>query len=322
MISYPIHTENSPLQAIDTSFSHYVEQRKKDTGIHMNGSVPDYAFALDYELRRKLDQIPHFMNLCKKITSTIETRQLQQINQYALQVGPNQFPEIYEMGLDCAHRLGIGIPNIYIENNPLMNAYTCASDDTSPLLVLYTGIVDRMTPGELKAVIGHECGHIQNRHLVYQNVINMLLNSASSAPGLTGLLLSLAIISLMQFWTRAAEVTADRAGMICADSIQDALTANAKLASGGTLNTSYQQTMDLSAIHDQLAMTLDNPTRMLEITNTHPAFARRIFCDKEFEQCDVLYSWRPDMKKPGLTLRSKEETDERCKKLVNIIKNK
>lgn len=72
MISYPIYTEHSPLQAIDTSFSHYVEQRKKDTGIHMNGSVPDYAFALDYELRRKLDQIPHFMNLCKKITSTLE----------------------------------------------------------------------------------------------------------------------------------------------------------------------------------------------------------------------------------------------------------
>lgn len=286
----------------------------------MKGSVPDYAFALDYELRSKLDKIPHFLSLCKKITSTIETREMQKINQSALKVGPNQFPQIYQMGVDCAHRLGIGIPNIYIENNTFMNAYTYASDDTSPLLVLYTGIVDRMTPGELKAVIGHECGHIHNRHMVYENVINKLLTGAS---GLTGsVVLSLANVSLMLFWTRAAEVTADRAAVICADNIQDALSVNAKLASGGTLNTAYQQTMDLDALHDQLEMTMDNPSRLLEITNDHPAFARRVFCEKEFEQCEVLYTWRPELRKPGMKLRSKSEMDERCKKLVNIVKNK
>lgn len=320
MITYEIDTEVSPIAGIDTSFSHYVEKRKGETGAHMKGSVPDYAFALDYELRAKLDQIPHFLSMCKKITSTMETRAMQQINQSAIQVGPNQFPEIYEMGVDCAYRLGIGIPNIYIENSASMNAYTIASDDTSPLLVLYTGIVDRMTPGELKAVIGHECGHIHNRHLVYESVINKLLTSAA---GLTGsMVLSLANVSLMQFWTRAAEVTADRAAMICADNIQDALSVNAKLGSGGTLNTTYQKTMDLDALHDQLEMTLSNPSRLLEITSDHPAFARRIFCGKEFEQSEILYSWRPELKKPGMRLRSKAELDERCKKLVNIVKNK
>lgn len=320
MIQYEIDTEKSPIERIDTSFAHYVEKRKQEASVHMNGSVPDYAFALDYELRAKLDQIPHFQSLCKKITSTIETRTMQEINQGAMQVGPNQFPEIYEMGVDCAHRLGIGIPNIYIVNSTDMNAYTMASDDTSPLLVLYTGIVDRMTPGELKAVIGHECGHIHNRHCVYENVINKLLVGAS---GLTGsFVLSMANMALMQFWTRAAEVTADRAAMICSDNIQDALSVNAKLGSGGTLNTSYQQTMDLDTLHDQLEMTLNNPTRLLELQNDHPAFARRIFCGKEFEQSEILYSWRPELKKPGMQLRSKKELDERCKKLVNIVNNK
>lgn len=320
MIDYRIDTEVSPIRIIDTSFENYVARRKRENGIHMNGTVPDYAFALDYELRSRLDQIPHFHSLCKKITSTIETRQMQIVNQGALQVGPNQFPEIYQMGVECAHRLGIGIPNIYIQNSTEMNAFTYASDDTSPLLVLYTGIVDRMTPGELKAVIGHECGHIHNQHTVYENVINMLLNGAS---GLTGsIVLSLANVSLMQFWTRAAEVTADRAGIICADNIQDAMNVNAKLASGGTLNATYQKTMDINAIYEQLSMTLDNPTRLLEIQRDHPAFARRVFCDKEFEQCEVLYSWRPDLKKPGMKLRTKSETDLRCKKLVNIVKNR
>ncbi len=320
MLEYTIDTEKSPIRFIDTSFRNYVTKRKREADVHMNGTVPDYAFALDYELRSKLDQIPHFHGLCKKITATIENRQMQIINQGALQVGPNQFPEIYEMGVECAHRLGIGIPNIYIQNNPEMNAYTMASDDTSPLLVLYTGIVDRMTPGELKAVIGHECGHIHNQHLVYQNVIDMILTGATGYTG--SILLSVANVSLMQFWTRAAEVTADRAGIICADNFQDALNVNAKLASGGTLNATYQKTMDIDAIYEQLSMTLDNPTRLLEIGSDHPAFARRVFCEKEFEKCEVLYSWRPDMKKVGIRPRTKEETDAQCRKIVNIMRNK
>lgn len=320
MEKYIIDTDFSPVKEIDTSFEHYVAKRKKETDIHMNGTVPDYAFDLDYELRTKLDGIPHFHSICKKISSTRETREMQVINQSGMQTGPNQFPEIYQMGVECAHRLGIGIPNIYIVNGTEMNAYTYASDDTSPLLVLYTGIVNRMTPGELKAVIGHECGHIHNQHLVYQNVINQLLTGVS---GLTGnFVLSLANVALMQLWTRAAEVTADRAAFICADNFQDAFSVNAKIASGGIINANYQKTMDMDAIYEQLTMTLDNPTRLLEITKDHPSFARRIFCEKEFEQCEVLYKWRPETLKTGMRIHSKAETDARCKKLVNIVKNK
>lgn len=320
MLNYSIDTENSPIRMIDTSFENYVTKRKRETGIHMKGTVPDYAFSLDYELRSRLDQIPHFYSLCKRITSTIENRMMQITNQGALQVGPKQFPEIYQMGVECARRLGIGIPNIYIENDLEMNAYTYASDDTSPLLVLKTGMVDRLTPGELKAVIGHECGHIHNQHLVYQNVINKILTGTSGLAG--SFVLSTANQSLMHFWTRAAEVTADRAALICADNVQDVINVDAKLASGGTLNTTYQKTVDIDAIYEQLSMTLDNPTRLLEIVSAHPAFARRVFCDKEFEQCEVLYSWRPDMKKPGMRIHTKEETDAKCKKLVNIYRNK
>ena len=88
------------------------------------------------------------------------------------------------------------------------------------------------------------------------------------------------------------------------------------------LYTTYQKTMDVDAIYEQLLMTLDNPTRLLEIQRDHPAFARRVFCSKEFEQCEVLYSWRPDIRKPGTRVHKKDETDAKCKKLVSFYKNK
>lgn len=307
----------SPLRHIDTSFASYVARRKSAESEHMAGGVPDYAFALDYELRSQLMKIPYFHSICKKINATLETREAQFFNQKAVAAGPNQFPDIYKMGVDCAHRLGIGVPNIFVYSNPTMNAFTYARDDTSPMIVLFSGIVERMTPGELKCVVAHECGHIHNQHMVFQNVINVILNSGGD--GLTGMVLSLANLSLMQFWTRAGEVTADRAALICADDPQDAVNVNAKLLYGGALNNASQ--VDLDALREQLEQTLDNPTRFYEIYNDHPSAVRRIFADKEFEECEVFYRWRPELKKPGMTVRTKEETDARCQKLVNIINN-
>jgi hypothetical protein len=78
-----------------------------------------------------------------------------------------------------------------------------------------------MSPGELKCVIAHECGHIHNRHAVYKTIIRVLLDSS-------GGFVSAANTILMQLWTRAGEITADRAAMICADSIEDAIRVNKK----------------------------------------------------------------------------------------------
>lgn len=316
MINYEIE-HVSPLQHIDTSFQHYVTKRIASEKQHLKEGIPDYAFSMDYELREKMKKIPYFYSISKKISSTYVARQIQITNQSGIAVGPKQFPEIYQMGVDCAHRLGIGIPNIFIINDPTINAYTYAADDVSPIVVLHSGIVERMTSGELKCVIGHECGHIHNQHLVYKTVINTVL---SGEKGVLGSIFSMANLALMQLWTRAGEVTADRAAMICADDVNDAIQVNSKLLYGATLNTSYE--VNISALREQLETTLNNPTKIMEVLSDHPNSIRRIIADMEFEECEIFYSWRPELKKPGTIMRSKETTDMRCKRVVNILDNK
>lgn len=308
----------SPLDSIDVSFSNYVAMRKREESLHMEDGVPDYAFDLDYELRRRMEQIPHFTGLCKKISATIETRAIQIYNQQAVAVSPEQYGEIYSMGTDCAKRLGIGTPNIFVYPSPQINAFTCASDTISPMIVLYSGIVDRLKPAELKCVIAHECGHIHNEHTIYQNVVGEILNSGS---GILGFFLSVANMALMQFWTRACEITADRAAVICADNVEDAVNVQKKLFSGATFNAEFQENLNLDALKAQLDVTLNNPSRLYEIMSDHPSGLRRIFCMKEFEECEIYYKWRTEKKKPGSIGRNKEETDERCRKLVNIWNN-
>lgn len=315
----------SPLRGLNSGFRSYLEQKKTAAQGHLDGNgLPDYAFAADYELRKKLDAIPQFYQLSQKICATYASRQLRIINQSALAVGPNQFSEVYEMGRDCAKRLGIGIPNIYIVSNPELNAYTIATDDIEPLIVLHSALYERLTPGELRTVIGHECGHIHNQHGVYNIMAQLLLGSgvaAVSTSGLSSLLLSPILLGAqmaLNAWSRAMEVTSDRAGMICCERVEDAHTAEAKFLYGAAFGEHH---ISFEELKKQLDMQTSNLTRLEELGRSHPVAVRRIMAEELFAECEIFYRWRPDLRVPGQTLRSKEETDELCRHYVNVFKN-
>ena len=57
----------SPLDKIDVRFANYIANRKAEESGHMVNGVPDYAFDLDNELRQKINAIPGFVSICKKI---------------------------------------------------------------------------------------------------------------------------------------------------------------------------------------------------------------------------------------------------------------
>lgn len=316
----------SPLYGLDSSFRSYVRKRKESSNAHMAGNgLPDYAFAADYELRKKLDSIPHFYSLGKKICATYVSRQLQIINQSGLAVGPNQFPDVYEIGRDCAKRLGIGIPNIYIVNNLELNAYTIAMDDTEPLIVIYSGLYERFTSGELRTVIGHECGHIHNQHGIYNMMVQILLEGgvgAAALGGVSSLLLSPVLIGAqvaLNAWSRAEEVTCDRAGMICCERLEDAYSAEAKFLYGAAFG---EHTIDYEELEKQLQMQTENIARLEELTSNHPTTVRRIMAEKAFAECELLYQWRPDLRQPGQSLHNKDYVDDLCRKYIQVVKKK
>lgn len=290
----------------------------------MDGNgIPNYAFALDYECRKKLDSIPRFYDTAKTITGTYVSRMTHEFTRTSLAVGPTQFPEIYQIACDCAKTLGIGIPNVFIQNDPTMNAFTYATDDIEPMVVVHSGLMERMTAGELKYVIGHECGHIQNYHSAYQYLSQLVLNAGLSvAYGVSRMLATLMTAGsrvLLATWSRAAETTADRAGMLCADRSEDCYSALAKIMYGGTIGSEHE--IDYEAVRAQLEHTISNVARYSEILDDHPAIARRIAALQEFCECRVYYEWRPDQKKPGQLMRTKEETDECCRRYIDLTKN-
>lgn len=317
-----MYEENcTALSGIDCSFGNYLARRKMMEAKRMDGNgIPNYAFALDYQTRKKLDAVPGLYNTAKTFYSTTVPRQIQMYNRNALAVGPDQFPEIYALVTDCARKLGIAIPNVYIINTTEMNAAAYASDDVEPLIIIYNGLRERMTLGELKFIIGHECGHIQNYHVLYQTIVAGFVSAGiATAESVSLQLAQLAFKGCtvaLNTWSRAAEVTADRAGMICADSLEDCVNAIAKLMYGGTI--SQQDEINYKSIMSQLHMAMGNISRYEELFSSHPSSARRLAVMQEFSQCETFYEWRPDLKSPGITTRSKAETDDRCNRFIDL----
>lgn len=315
---------DSPLRGIDCSFGNYLTKRKMMDTHRMDGNgIPNYAFAMDYECRKKLDSIPRFYNIAKMITGTYVSRMTHEYTRTSMAVGPTQFPEVYRISCDCARTLGIGIPNVFIENNPIINAFTYAMDDIEPIIVVHSGLMERMSNGELKYIIGHECGHIQNYHSAYQHLSQLMLGvGLGVTSGISRQIAELMTQGsrvLLAAWSRAAEVTADRAGMLCADYPADCYSALAKIMYGGDIGSEHA--IDYEAIRAQLEHTVSSIAKYGEILDSHPAIARRIAALQEFNECERYYEWRPDQRTPGQLMRTKTETDERCKRYIDLTKN-
>lgn len=324
----------NPADNINCHFSDYLDKRKRDASEHLNGTVPDYCFNLDLEYRKILDSIPGLVSIAKKICGTYASNAIREVNMNGLAVGPNQFPEVYQIGCDCARILGIGVPNIYIIPNQTLNASTVATDDVEPFIQIHSGLYERLTLGELKAVIGHECGHIHNNHVTYSQLSHLLLNGGLIAGASTGRMtqmlfdvLSWSGQAALAAWSRAAEVTCDRAGMICSDNLRDPITSEAKFLYGAAFG---EHEINLDDLDAQLEMQLNSLVKYTEVLGyvksdgsrghyDHPFTLRRIAADKEFAECELLYKWRPDLLEPGKKLRSIEETNARCKKLIAVL---
>jgi Zn-dependent protease with chaperone function len=329
-------TAENPIGPMILDFGAFLETRRQELAVHTApGGVADYAFGLDLVLRQRIAAIAPARHLVRMLGATAGPIQKHIHRMEMIAVGPRQFPEIYALGESCARRLGIGIPQIFIAPTQELAAYTFATDDIAPIAVLSAGLIDALEPNQLLFVIGHECGHIHNLHGAYniavQNLTNPLakiildqvvglgvaldlVTSVSHARLLAGAVTG-ALKMFFLNWSRSAEVTCDRAGLICCGSIETAERALASLATGGVASL---RGINIDVYLSQLDQIRSSPLRLLELCGSHPLIPKRIEALRAFAGCDVLYGWRPDLERPS-GLQTKGDTDSRCARILGIL---
>jgi Zn-dependent protease with chaperone function len=227
----------------------------------------------------------------------------------SVKVGPRQFPRLHAIVEHCAHTLSVPVPQVFVANSPMVNAFTFGTDEES-FIVLHSALVDQFDERELRFVIGHETGHIQNKHVVYGTAMMVL---AQTAGLLLGPLVEPALVALRS-WYRRAEITCDRAGLLCSRDLDAGVSSFMKLAIGS--KRLYEE-MDVDAYLAQLEEGQTSIGRFTELFATHPYLPKRIQALRAFAESEI---YRGALgQEGGLSI---EEIDERTSRIIAIMGDK
>ena len=197
-------------------------------------------------------------------------------------------------------------PQLYVKNSPVMNAMTYGTNDDS-FIIVHSALIDHFTDEELLSVIGHETGHIHNSHVVYLTAMAML---AQLAGGLSKLILGPAQLALSG-WMRRAEITCDRAGLLCGKNLQASNRAFAKLALG---STKLYPELNLDVFIEQHEEAQADVGRYGELRESHPFLPKRLLALKAFSE-SKLYREKAGLGHDGLTMT---QVDEKVHEIIKI----
>ncbi len=149
-----------------------------------------------------------------------------------LKVTDQNLPEIKQLLDEACNNLYVKeIPPLFIEQDPRMNAFAIGS--YKPMVSLTSGLVHALTPEELLSIIGHEIGHIKSAHQLYKTMGNYIAHIGTQLGQATlgiGSMLSDALEISLLYWSRMAELTADRAGLLACQDIDAFINAEIKMS--------------------------------------------------------------------------------------------
>jgi Zn-dependent protease with chaperone function len=256
---------------IKFDFQQYIDQRKgADEALARSGAA--YAYPGDQRILRALGRVTPVTLAVEATVRLWRSVARGEILGTAVKVTERQFPEIYRSTVACASRLHIPLPTVYVAPEiGALNAHTFGTNEDS-YIVLNGVLVDHLSAEELRFVIGHECGHIQNSHVVYLTALHYLVYSANF---FVRWIISPAVMAL-QSWTRRAEVTCDRAGLICTGQLGPAISALTKLALGSHKLSEQLNLEEYLKQLEELQQAPGGTGQVAELFHSHPYLPKRI----------------------------------------------
>lgn len=199
-------------------------------------SIDEFRHPLAQRATDALKQVPGLDKVLAKLLEVGFERMFYVDNIASnLRVTPKMFPRLHKSLVWATKILGVPEPEMYVTTDPRPNAWTYGH--TKPFITLTTGLVDMMSDEEVFFVIGHEVGHIKGGHVLYGTMARNIAAIVALLGEMTfgiGSLLGRGLIFALLEWYRAAELTSDRAALLCVQDLEPARSAFMKLAAGTT----------------------------------------------------------------------------------------
>lgn len=208
----------------------------------------DFRHPIDLEATNSLKQLPGLDIAVRSLLGSV-AEEFFYLNNIAASVlvGEKQLPDLHNLLLEACRILDLEPPQLYIQQNPVPNAYTFAMRGKKPFMVMHTSLIEMLTPAEIQAVIAHELGHLKCEHGVYLTLANIIVLGAGLLPN-WGTMLARSLQERMLAWVRCAEFSCDRAALLAVQDQKIVMSVLMKLAGG---SPSLAPLLNLEAFIDQ-----------------------------------------------------------------------
>lgn len=172
------------------------------------------------------------------------------------EVSETQYPKIYKAYEKAQENLPKINIRLLIEENPTLNAYTFGIREPYPV-ILHSALIEKMSPKELQAIIGHEMGHIILNHTYLNGIV-------SASKNIIGRLLFLK-------WSRSAEYSCDAMAWI-------ATGKSVKTVASALIRLSADEVgdIDIESFLDSRSRIPDIVTALAGFFSTHPSIYKRL----------------------------------------------
>jgi hypothetical protein len=304
-------------QAPELDFEAFVARKRSErAGGGAETTGHEYTYTFDRQSRIAFENTKPVALAVEASVRLFKQIGMHQLLGHAVKVSERQFSRIHTITKTACDTLQIRMPQVFVVNSPVFNAGTLGTNDDSFIMV-HSALVDQYTDDELLTVIGHECGHIHNSHVAYLTALHYLTYMAGM---FVPWILQPALVAL-RTWSRRAEITCDRAGMLVAGDQKAAERAITKLAVG---SRKLYEEFNLDAFLEQHAESAQGIGKYMEVFATHPwlpkrVLAMRVFGDSQLFRASVNKAAeskagaKPGLPATGLTM---SEVDSRVAALL------
>jgi Zn-dependent protease with chaperone function len=238
-----------------------------------------YQHPADRAATAALQKVPYLDEVVRKLIALGYERALRAASLgSAVKLGQEQLPAIWVLHRQVFNTLDMEpVPDLYLTQYPFANAFTIGSG--KPIVLLNSELVRILDEEGRRVVLAHEAAHIHSDHVMYRTALLILLRlgGAVRLPILAGLPLLAIQLALLE-WSRAAELSCDRAAALVTRDPQAICRALMVLAAGEAaedlnLDAFIAQGMEYS----ESGSGLERLTRMLQqLQVTHPMPVRRV----------------------------------------------
>jgi Zn-dependent protease with chaperone function len=237
-----------------------------------NISATAWEHPADRAALQTLRAIPGFDEVVRRIFGFFGERGIRLLFQAnAVRVGPRQFPKAHELMTDVVATMDWHEhPELYITQTPVVNAGAVGMDH--PFITVNSGAVTLLDEDELRVLLGHELGHVMSGHSLYRTVLFILLMFGfNNLPFLAGVALLPIQLALLE-WSRKAELSSDRAGLLSTQDPVASMRVFLKLAGGGAAgDTDLDTFMEQAREYETMGGPMDKVYKILNtLSLTHP----------------------------------------------------